>query len=62
MKRYLVFAGIDYYPAGGWNDFAGDADTLDEARQIVNLERRRPRLPARWWQIVDTTTLKVVEV
>lgn len=21
MKRYLVFAYADYYPAGGWGDF-----------------------------------------
>jgi hypothetical protein len=27
MKRYLVFAGDDYYPAGGWGDFQGSFDS-----------------------------------
>lgn len=26
-KRYLVFAGYDYYPEGGWGDFQGSFDT-----------------------------------
>jgi hypothetical protein len=32
LKRYLVFAFDEYYPDGGWNDFRGDFDTLDEAQ------------------------------
>lgn len=31
MKRYLLFAFDDYYPKGGWNDFAGDFGNLDDA-------------------------------
>jgi hypothetical protein len=31
MKRYLVFAGSNYYPVGGWEDFKCDHDTLEAA-------------------------------
>ena len=26
MKRYLIFAGYNYYPEGGSHDFMGSAD------------------------------------
>lgn len=32
LKHYLVFEYPDYYPSGGWNDFIGDFDTIEEAR------------------------------
>ncbi len=31
IKRFLVFAYDDYYPAGGWGDFRGAFDTSEEA-------------------------------
>lgn len=31
MKRYLVFAGKNYYPGGGWSDFRGAFDDLESA-------------------------------
>jgi len=31
MKRYLVFAGYDYYPSGGWKDFKKGFDIYREA-------------------------------
>lgn len=34
-KRFLVFASYDYYPAGGFNDFEDDFDTMDEAKCLV---------------------------
>lgn len=30
--RYLVFAGDDYYPGGGWQDFKGAYLFLDDAK------------------------------
>jgi len=30
-NRYLVFAGICYYPLGGWDDFKGSFKTKKEA-------------------------------
>lgn len=34
-KRFLVFTGPCYYAGGGWKDFSGSADTLEEAMRIV---------------------------
>lgn len=38
MKRYLLFAGEDYYPVGGWDDFIGSFDSLGEALARVTEE------------------------
>ena len=32
MKRFLLFAGDEYYPLGGWHDFKGDFETLEDAQ------------------------------
>lgn len=34
LKRFLVFAYDSYYPNGGWNDFKGSFDTLNEAQSF----------------------------
>lgn len=31
MKRYLLFTGPNDYPKGGFEDFEGSFDTIDEA-------------------------------
>ena len=31
MKRFLVFGFDSYYPDGGWEDFKGHADTIEDA-------------------------------
>lgn len=36
MKRYLLFAGSTYYPAGGWHDFRGDFDSIEEAKAKID--------------------------
>ena len=33
MKRYLLFAGHRFYPAGGFDDFYGDFNSVDEAKK-----------------------------
>lgn len=35
MKRFLVFAGDDYYPIGGWRDLVGSADTISQAKALA---------------------------
>lgn len=35
MKRYLIFAGQDYYASGGWRDFKKDFDTLEEIDKYI---------------------------
>jgi hypothetical protein len=39
MKPFLVFAGSHYYPSGGFDDFEGDFDTLEEAKAKVGKQR-----------------------
>jgi hypothetical protein len=31
FKRFLLFTYSTYYPGGGWCDFRGSFDTIDEA-------------------------------
>lgn len=54
MKRYAVFAYDSYYPAGGWEDLIGQAETLEEARALRPPERDN-------WQIVDLEAGAVLE-
>lgn len=56
MKRFLVFRGYDYYPAGGWNDFKGAFDSIEEAHDAANLDIR----DFEWNHIVDTKTMKEI--
>lgn len=62
MKRFLVFAGNNYYPGGGWSDFVSAHDTVDEARGAVTAEyqRQQPVKPD-WHQIVDTERGVIVD-
>ena len=63
MKRYLVFAGYGYYPAGGWDDFREAYDTLTAAlqgeerlKQPISLFKSRYD----WAHVVDLETMKKV--
>lgn len=58
---YLVFAGQNYYPNGGFEDFAGRFLSLEDARSFVNSEEQR--LLCDWWQIVEVIgdSLELVE-
>lgn len=53
MKRFLLFTGQDYYPFGGWEDFAGSFATVGEALARVSSG-------VDWWHVVDTETMKAV--
>lgn len=35
MKRFLLFAGSNFYPEGGWRDFRGSFDTVAEAQNAA---------------------------
>ena len=52
MRRFLLFAGMQYYPFGGWSDFRGAYDTLIEA---LSAQRSGD-----WWQVVDTESMSIV--
>lgn len=55
MDQYLLFAGDQFYPDGGWQDFKGSFTTLKAAL------REAAAWGADWWQIVDLKTGKIVE-
>lgn len=54
MKRYLVFIGDNYYPSGGWDDFAGYANNLEEAHAIRDSSK-----DSEWCQIVHVASGEV---
>ena len=56
MKRFLVFYGDSYYPGGGWTDFKGDFDSIEEALKFLSEKCYD------WKDIVDSVTKKVVDV
>ena len=62
MKRYLLFAGMDYYPSGGWDDYLGDFITISECLSHLKEEKNRCWDPLEWHHIVDTKTMKIVEI
>ena len=45
MKRFLLFQYDTFYPAGGFNDFVGSYDTVEQAKEAMVSE---------WTQIFDT--------
>ncbi len=54
MKRYLLFGGEIYYPRGGWNDLHGNADSIQELKDL-------PVAPfIDWMHIVDLHEGKIV--
>lgn len=54
LKRFLAFAGRNYYPRGGWDDFEGDFEELESAKSFL-LEEQKD-----WAQIFDTETQKII--
>lgn len=43
---FIVFAGDQYYPLGGYRDYRGQFYTIGEAREYLLSSRQD------WWQIV----------
>lgn len=60
MKRYLLFHGYIYYPAGGWDDFEESFDTLDDAKAYVEKNRPNETYSSwgwyHWYHIIDSQT------
>lgn len=58
MKQYLLFAYAGYYPSGGWHDFCGDFDTIEDALlHLVDMDRYY----AEFWHIIDSNDMKCVK-
>ena len=62
MKRYLCFLGEPYYPNGGMSDFINDADSLEEAMHIINIETNNAHLDERacWSHIWDSEKREII--
>lgn len=58
-KRYLVFAGENFYPDGGWDDIRGSFDTQEEAERFAHGITGRPG-GWDWGQVVDLMTGAIV--
>ena len=54
MKRFLLFCGENYYPNGGWADFKGDFDSLEEAFQGAFKSK------SDWYHIVDAQDARLI--
>jgi len=52
VKRFVVFASDDHYPAGGWGDFRASLDTYAEALAVAMVYDR----DGLSWHIIDLTT------
>lgn len=57
MKRYLVFIGAVYYPSGGFDDFAGDYDKEDDAKEKAKTIGDDKFM---WATIYDTKEMKEI--
>ena len=57
--NYLVFKGDHYYPCGGWVDFEGAYETLEEAKAAAKLGSAM--CGEDWSHIVDLSTGKIIE-
>jgi len=53
MKRYWLFAGDNYYPDGGWNDFVGTFDAVQDAMKHEKITDKNVG-SGRWFHIVDS--------
>ena len=58
MKRFLVFCGEDYYPGGGFQDYVGSADTMNDAMALIIKDKTVNQ--SEWSDIVDSTTEETI--
>lgn len=62
--NFLLFAGDNYYPRGGYEDLVAKAATEDELRDIIKANEEMPRYGSgrfQWWQIVNAKTHVIVD-
>ena len=59
MKRYLLFAGDNYYPKGGGEDFIAAFDTIEAA--LLTHDPKKFEYDGGWANIFDVEDLKIVK-
>lgn len=57
---FILFAGKDYYPRGGWEDVVGVYESLEEARLVYVYESGDEYGKYEWGHIVDLENQVVV--
>lgn len=57
MKRFLVFAGLNFYAAGGWLDFFKDFDDPEKAKKFAKKKAKEYN----WAHVVDTETMEILK-
>lgn len=63
MKKYLLFAGSDYYPEGGMKDYRFSHDTIEECEYFFfNDKELLANFSDNWGQIVEYSSMKVVKL
>lgn len=67
MSAYLLFAGNNYYPGGGFSDYQGDFDSINDAISHFKAgyfaewdEGRDYRKFWDWYQVVRRVDMKLV--
>lgn len=62
MKRYLLFIGDVYYSNGGWDDYIGSYDNLEEAIQnSPKVKKSKYLFTRKWWHVVDIYSKRIVK-
>ena len=63
MNKYLLFAGREYYPQGGWSDFIGHYNDLDQALAAsdIYMGDEDNKWEDCWWEIIDRDTMSRLE-
>lgn len=57
MKRYLLFAGQDFYPKGGFADFVDSYDSVGKAVEFGNLLVNQVGVnDPDWYHVIDGET------
>lgn len=60
MKKYLVFFCPRFYPRGGFEDFIGTFDSIEECRDCIQNHPELYMFEYISAHIVDSETLKII--
>ena len=60
MKRFLAFAGPQYYPETGMLNFVGDFDSMDEALGKAIPTAKESSENLHWYQVFDSETNAII--
>lgn len=54
---FLLFCGQSYYPGGGWEDYEGSFETIEEAvERVANMGGMTD-----WWHVVNLETGRIAK-